>query len=255
MKKRRNTGNKVYVLIFLLSVVLLWQIVGMSGLVPSFMLPTPVEVAIALIKDRGLIMKGLGITLYEAFIGLGAAVVLAFVMAVVMDRFKFVYDMLFPLCVVSQTIPTIAIAPLLVLWFGFGMLPKILLVFITCFFPLLVSLIQGFETSDKNVLRLYRSMDAGYMRILFDVKIPYALESFFAGLKISASYSIVGAVISEWLGGEGGLGVYMTRVRKSYRFDKMFAVIIMISILSLVLMKFIEVLEKKSMPWKKWEKS
>lgn len=255
MKKPENIRSRLYAPLFFIVVLCLWQAVGMSSLVPKFMLPTPVKVIEALIGDIKLIWESLLITLGEAFMGMGAAILFAFVLAVVMDRFKPVHDMLFPICVVSQTVPTIAIAPLLVLWFGFGMLPKVLLVFITCFFPMLVALMQGFEASDKNVLRLYRSMNASYFKVLFDVKIPYALESFFAGLKISASYSIVGAVISEWLGGEGGLGVYMTRVRKSFRFDKMFAVIIVISLLSLVLMKMVKMLQEKSMPWKRYEKN
>ena len=146
--------------------------------------------------------------------------------------------------------PTIAIAPLLVLWFGFGMTPKVLLVFITCFFPLLVGLVAGFESADAGILRLYRSMGAGYLRVLWDVKLPYAAESFFAGLRISASYSIVGAVIAEWLGGEGGLGVYMTRVRKGFQFDKMFAVIIVISVLSLLLVEIVDALKKRILRWK-----
>lgn len=254
MKKQKSIGSKLYAPLFLTAVVILWQVVGMSGLVPEFMLPTPIKVIKALVGDIELIWEGLVITLGEAFAGMGIGIAVAFIMAVLMDRFKPIHDMLYPLAVVSQSVPTIAIAPLMVLWFGFGMLPKILLVFLTCFFPLLVALLQGFEASDKNILRLYRSMNASYVKMLLDVKIPYALESFFGGLKIAASYSVVGAVIAEWLGGEGGLGVYMTRVRKSYRFDKMFAVIIVVSLLSLVLMRIVTVTEKKCMPWKRLEK-
>lgn len=248
MKKAKMSGKIVFPII-----LILWQIVGMMEIVPAFMLPTPTCVIKALISDWKLIGASACVTLNEAAIGMGFALAGSFLAAVLMDRFKLFYDMFYPICVISQTVPTIAIAPLLVLWFGFGMTPKILLVFLTCFFPLLVSIVSGFESVDKNVLRLYRSMDASYVKVLFDVKVPYALESFFAGLKISASYCIVGAVIAEWLGGEGGLGVYMTRVRKSFRFDKMFAVIIVISVLSLLLVKLVAVIEKKAMPWKRFE--
>lgn len=255
MKKWENMKSKVYPYIFFVCVLILWQTASVMEVVPSFMLPSPVKVVMTLIEDGELMASNTLLTLQEAFIGMGAALIMSFIMAVLMDRFKTVHYILYPVCIVSQTVPTVAIAPLLVLWFGFGMTPKIILVFITCFFPLLVALVTGFETADKNVLRLYRSMNAGYLKILFDVKLPYALDSFFSGLKISASYCIVGAVIAEWLGGEGGLGVYMTRVRKGFRFDKMFAVIIVISVLSLLLMKSVELLQKKAMPWKKYEKS
>lgn len=250
MKKQKSIKNKLCVALFFAAVVLLWQIASMCELVPRFMLPSPVEVVLALLGDWKILLGHLCVTLSEAFFGMGAAVLAAFVFGVLMDRFRLVREIFYPVCVVSQTVPTIAIAPLLVLWFGFGMLPKVLLVFITCFFPMLVALLGGFEMSDKGVLRLYKSMNASYIRMLFDVKLPYALESFFSGLRISASYAIVGAVISEWLGGEGGLGVYMTRVRKSFRFDKMFAAIIVVSVLSLLLMKLVELVEKKAMPWK-----
>ena len=231
-------------------ILVLWQVVGMIGVVPSFMLPTPIDVVKALFTDWQLIGKNTLISLYEAFLGMGFALMGSFIAGVLMDRFPSFRKAVFPLCVVSQTIPTIAIAPLLVLWFGFGVTPKVLLVFLTCFFPLLVGLVSGFESADAGILLLYRSMGAGYLRTLWDVKLPYAAESFFAGLRISASYAVVGAVIAEWLGGEGGLGVYMTRVRKGFQFDRMFAVIIVISLLSLVLVKIVDMIRDRVMRWR-----
>lgn len=254
MKKWRSIKDKLYAPIFGVVFVIVWQIVAKSGIVPRFMLPAPTDVVLALMSDWKLILESAYVTLSEAAIGLVLSIILSFAMAILMDRVEILHKIFYPIAIVSQTIPTVAIAPLMVLWFGFGMLPKILLVWLACFFPLLVALLTGFESSDKNVLRLYRSMNAPYIKVLFDVKIPYALDSFFSGLRISASYSIVGAVIAEWLGGEGGLGVYMTRVRKSYRFDKMFAVIIVVSILSLLLIWLVDTIKRKSMPWKKYEK-
>ncbi len=248
--KKIKLWDKALVVIILI----LWQVTGMAGLVPRFMLPTPVDVLKALISDWRLIGENALISLYEAFLGMAFALAGSFVAAVLMDRFRIFREAVYPVCVVSQTVPTIAVAPLLVLWFGFGTTPKVLLVFLTCFFPLLVSLVSGLESADKGVLRLYKSMGAGYLRVLWDVKLPYAAESFFSGLRISASYSIVGAVIAEWLGGEGGLGVYMTRVRKGFQFDKMFAVIIVISVLSLLLVKLVDILKARCMRWKNVEK-
>lgn len=250
MKKPKSIKDKIYAAAFLAGIVALWQIAGMSGIVPQFMLPTPIDVIKALVGDWRLIAQSAAISLYEAFLGMAFALAGSFAAALLMDRFRIFKEMFYPLCVISQTVPTIAIAPLLVLWFGFGATPKVLLVFLTCFFPLLVGLVAGFESADSGILRLYKSMGAGYMRVLWDVKLPYATESFFAGLRISASYCIVGAVIAEWLGGEGGLGVYMTRVRKSFQFDRMFAVIIVISVLSLVLVKIVDAMRDKAMKWK-----
>ena len=153
----------------------------------------------------------------------------------------------------TQTIPTIAIAPLLVLWMGFGMAPKITLVVITTFFPVAVGLLNGYESVDPDAINLMRAMGASRFQIFRYVKFPTSLPSFFSGLRISAAYAVVSAVVSEWLGGFEGLGVYMTRGRKAYAFDKMFAVIIFISVISLLLIGIIALIEKGVMPWK-WKK-
>lgn len=141
------------------------------------------------------------------------------------------------------------IAPLLVLWMGFGMAPKITLVVITTFFPIAIGLLNGFQSVDEDAINLMRSMGARRLQIFRIIKLPNATASFFSGLRISAAYAVVGAVVSEWLGGFEGLGVYMTRVKKAYAFDKMFAVIVFISAISLVLMGIVVLLEKISMPW------
>lgn len=240
--------------LFALALVLIWELIAISGIVPKFMLPSPVKVALALFNERAILASHLLWTLIEAGIGMGFALLGSFVLAVAMDRFDALYRAIYPLAVITQTVPTVAIAPLLVLWFGFGIAPKILLVFLACFFPLLVALLTGIKSADAGVLRLYRSMNASYLKVLFDVKLPFALESFFSGLRISTSYAVVGAVVAEWLGGSRGLGVYMTRVRKSFAFDKMFAVIIVISVLSLALMRLVSIIRRCAMPWKKYEK-
>ena len=213
------------------------------------MLPTPGEVWRALVTDFSTILKHATITLQEAFYGLCIGVVLAFVMATFMDRFEILNKALHPILVITQTIPTIAIAPLLVLWMGFYMAPKITLVVITTFFPITVGLLDGYKSVDKDSIDLMRAMGAKRSQIFFHVKVPGALPQFFSGLKISASYAVVGAVISEWLGGFEGLGVYMTRVSKAYAYDKMFAVIIFIVVISLLLMGVVNILKAVSLPW------
>ena len=166
-----------------------------------------------------------------------------------MDRFEGVYKAFYPIMVITQTIPTIAIAPLLVLWMGYDVAPKVTLIVIVTFFPIAVGLLEGFRAADKDTMNLMRSMGASQGQIFRYVKLPGALGNFFTSLKISVSYSVVGAVIAEWLGGFQGLGVYMTRVRSAYSFDKMFAVIFLISAISLVLMWLVTILRKKLMPW------
>ena len=230
-----------------------WQGACSLGLVPNFMLPSPVQVVTALVADFPLLLSHMWTTLSEAALGLVIGVAVGFVFAVLMDKFETFYLAFDPLLTVSQTIPTVAIAPLLVLWFGYGLMPKVLLVVLTTFFPVTVALASGFRSVDPDQVDLLRTMNATEWQIFRYAKLPAAMEQFFSGLRISATYAIVGAVISEWLGGFTGLGVYMTRVRKSFAYDRMFAVIIITSALSLVLMKGVDVLERICMPWKKTE--
>ena len=214
------------------------------------MLPSPADVVKAFVDNFSIMMKQASVTLQEACYGLLIGIALAFIVATLMDRFNFLYKALYPILVITQTIPTIAIAPLLVLWMGFGMAPKITLVVITTFFPIAIGLLGGFEGVDKDAVNLMRAMGANRLQIFRYVKLPNAIPSFFSGLKVSASYAVVGAVISEWLGGFEGLGVYMTRVKKAYAFDKMFAVIVFISVISLLLMGLVNLLERLTTPWK-----
>lgn len=235
----------------LLAVAALWLFVSEGEIVPSYMLPSPVDVAKAFVADFSILMSHAAVTLQEALYGLLIGTALAFVIAVLMDRFDFLYKAVYPILVITQTIPTIAIAPLLVLWMGFSMAPKITLVVLTTFFPITISLLDGFKSADPDSINLIRSMGGGNFKIFRHIKLPGAVEQFFSGLKVSASYSVVGAVISEWLGGFEGLGVYMTRVKKAYAFDKMFAVIILVSLVSLALMGAVALLKNLAMPYKR----
>ena len=229
--------------------LLIWYVCSDREVIPAYMLPSPGQVARAFAGNFQIMLKQACVTLQEACIGLLIGVALAFVIAVLMDRFELLYKALYPILVITQTIPTIAIAPLLVLWMGFGMAPKITLVVITTFFPIVIGLLDGYRAVDPDTVNFMRAMGANRIQIFRHIKFPSALKSFYSGLKISASYAIVGAVVSEWLGGFEGLGVYMTRVKKAYAYDKMFAVIVFISAISLILLGLVALLEKLSMPW------
>lgn len=254
-RKLLNITGKIWSCSAIVLILLIWQIVSTTGVVDGFLLPSPVKVVQALISEFPILMEHSVISLSEAFLGLALGIVLGFVMAVVMDQFEGLYKAFYPLIILTQTVPTVAIAPLLVLWFGYEMTPKVILIVITTFFPIAIGLLNGFKSADKDAMNLLRAMGAGRWQIFRYIKFPGALSEFFAGLRISASYAVVGAVISEWLGGFGGLGVYMTRVKKAFSFDKMFAVIFLISMISLLLMKGVDFLQKKCMPWQKENRS
>lgn len=229
---------------------LMWQAAVMFGAIPNYLVPAPLQVIGALVSDWQLLLMHATTTLIEALLGLAIGCILGLVLATLMERFPAFYAATEPLMTISQTIPTVAIAPLLVLWFGYGILPKVLLVVLTTFFPITVSLVSGFKSVRSSTLDLFKVMGASWWQTFRIAKFPAALDQFFAGLKISVTYAVVAAVVSEWLGGNSGLGVFMTRVRKSFAYDRMFASIILISALSLILMWIFSRIQTHAMPWR-----
>ncbi|MBQ3007121.1 MAG: ABC transporter permease [Clostridia bacterium] len=236
------------------ALLIIWQLLCTTGLIPSYMLPSPTEVIQAFVSEFPMLLENSAITLQEAFIGLFFGVGVGFSAALLMDTFDVLYKAFYPFLIITQTIPSVAVAPLLVLWFGYEMTPKIVLIVISTFFPVTVGLLDGFRSADKDAVGLLRSMGANRLQIFRYIKFPSALPQLFSGLRIAAAYSVVGAVISEWLGGFGGLGVYMTRVKKAFAFDKMFAVIFLVSAISLALMVLVAFAEKKCMPYRNIDK-
>ncbi len=250
MKKSANTGSNVLALILLGLLMVIWHLIAEYSRIQKF-LPSPAEVVNTLVEVMPLLKIHIWTTLKEAMIGFFISIILAVVIAVFMDNIKLVKKAVYPLLIVSQTIPIIALAPLFMLWFGFGMLPKIIVVVLVCFFPVVISLFAGLSSVDEDMVNLLKSMGANKLQIIGNAKIPASLPFFFAGLKITATYSIMGAVIGEWLGGDKGLGVYMMRVRHSYSYDKVFAAVMVIVLLSMVLFKIISVIQTLSMPWQR----
>ena len=166
-----------------------------------------------------------------------------------MDNISLVRKAIYPYLIVSQTIPTVAIAPILVLWLGYGMLPKVVLVILTTLFPIVINILEGFSSVDKDAVNLLGLMGANYWQILYHVKLPASLSFFFSGLKISVSYAFVGSVIAEWLGGFEGLGVYMIRAKNAFSYSNMFAAIVVISAVSLLLLGIVSLVERWVTPW------
>ena len=145
---------------------------------------------------------------------------------------------------VTQTIPTITIAPLLIIWFGFGILPKILMVTLTCFFPILINFVDGMENLDKDYLNLFKTMNAGKLNTFIHLKFPMSMDKLFSGLKISSTYAVMAATVAEWLGGSQGLGVYMVRSKSAYALDKVFASTLIVVVSSLIFVGIIQGIKK-----------
>lgn len=232
-----------------LILILLWESIVTRFGVEKYILPSPVQIGRALVETRHLLWQHSVQTMMEALLGFGLAIAIGIVLAVLMNLLNFIKKTFYPLVVVSQTIPIMALAPLLVIWFGYGTLPKVVVVTLVCFFPITVSLVEGLESVEPEMIKLLLAMGASPWHIFKAVKFPGAMPAFFSGLKISATYSIMGAVIGEWLGASRGLGVYMTRSMHSFLTERVFASIIVISLLSLILFGLIEFMGRILMPW------
>ena len=238
-------------MIFFIVLLLIWEAISRFGVFPPFILPSPSSIIVSLVTNFTSMQYDILITLYEAAVGFIIAIILSVVIAIAMDSIIGFKKTIYPVLIISQTIPIIIIAPLFIIWFGYGYAPKIIIVTLICFFPITISLLQGLTAVDKELVDLLRSMGSNKFQIYKFVKIPSAMPSFFSGLKIAATYSIMGATIGEWVGGKNGLGVYMIRAKQAFETDRVFAAIIIIVILSILLLKLIEFAEKKNMPWLK----
>lgn len=249
MKRLRSIGNKIAPIVFILILLIIWEFIVNVGGIEKYILPAPTDVIKVLIKDFRTMIPHISATLYEGMVGFLIAIVLSIILAVIMDMVPLIKRSLYPVLVISQTIPTVALAPLFIIWFGFGALPKIIVVVIVCFFPIVISIVDGLEGVDKDLINHFKLMGASKLNVFLHLKLPYGMINFFSGMRIAATYSIMGAVIGEWLGGDKGLGVYMTRARSAYALDKMFASIVIIVVISMGIFLLVSLMEKLFTPW------
>jgi ABC-type nitrate/sulfonate/bicarbonate transport system permease component len=244
--KRRDIVPPVALIAILL---IGWFFVAKASGLRSFILPTPIEVIQAGWETRGLLLKAVGVTLSATGIGLVAAIVLGVGIAALVDFCSLARRALYPLLVVSQTIQILAIAPIMVIWFGFGLTPTVVIVVLFCFFPLAISSADGLTSSDPELIALLRAMGAKKRQIWRMVRLPSALPSFFSGLRLAVTYSIVAATIGEWVGGSPGLGLYMLRSKNALATDQVFVAMFITSLLSIGLFVAVYGIERAVLPW------
>lgn len=237
-------------LIFTIFLLILWQYASSKATLAFWILPSPVNVLKVFGERHQLIMHHLKPTLISALSGLLISIVMGSLTAMLMDASKLVKQIIYPYLVVSQTVPIIAIAPLIIIWFGYGISGKIFTVILVCFFPIALGLYDGFRQVSVDQIRLMKALGASGYKTFRYLKLPAALPGFFTGLKLAATYSVMGAVIGEWLGGSAGLGIYMTRATKSFQTAQVFAVIITVVLLSMGLFGIIAVLDRVFLRWR-----
>jgi len=231
------------------SFILLWWGIVWIFRIPDYILPSPLQTASALIGDARLLAQHAIYTLVESVVGLVAALALGVSVALVMHAVPWVRYLAYPHLVLMQAIPLIAVAPILIVWFGFGALPKVLVVMFVCFFPVAVNAFEGFRSVDPTLREVLDAFGANRWALYKHLYIPATVPAILAGAKIAATYAVLGAVIGEWLGGSNGIGVYMTRAQRSFRVDRLFASVLLVMLLSFLLFKLVEGLGSLSTPW------
>jgi ABC-type nitrate/sulfonate/bicarbonate transport system permease component len=235
--------------ILIIALVFGWFFVARISGLGAFILPGPLEVLRAGWETRDFLLNAVGSTLLATGIGLVLALVAGTGIAALMDFWPLAHRALYPLLVVSQTIQILAIAPILIIWFGFGLTPTILVVVLFCFFPVAISTADGLMSSDSELIALLRAMGASRRQIWKMVRLPSALPSFFSGLKLAVTYSVVAATIGEWVSGSPGLGLYMLRSKNALATDQVFVGMLVTTLLSIALFLIVYGIERLVLPW------
>jgi ABC-type nitrate/sulfonate/bicarbonate transport system permease component len=232
-----------------ITLLVLWELYVRASQVSPTVLPTPIAVVQALINNWGIIYDNTVQTLLETVLGMIVATLLGLLLAILLDASGWMRRAIYPLLVTSQTIPIIALAPLLLIWFGYDIGPKVLVVALYCFFPIAVACADGLAGAEPELIKLLHSMRASRWQILWLVRLPGAMPSFFSGLRIAATYSVTGAIFGEFVGAEKGLGIYMKLEANSFATVQVFAAILVTAVLSLLLFGLVSLVERIALPW------
>ncbi len=236
-------------LLFLFILFLAWEVAVDTFNINPLFLPAPSGIFSALFDHFTVLLPNIMQTLIETLVGLVLAIILGSIVAVVIRLSSMFKITVYPLLIISQTVPIIALAPLLLIWFGFTILPKVIIVTLVCFFPITIAFADGMEKINPQLITLLQSMGASRLQILSIAEIPGALPSFFSGLRIAAAYSVTGAIVGEYVGGYLGLGIYMQNAAHSYATTLVFVTIVIASVLSILLFGIVSLLEYLLLPW------
>lgn len=226
-----------------------WEVLTRLFRVPPYILPPPSQVLSVLASTWGLIAKHLKVTVAEILTGYVLTVLISIPCATLISYSKLFERTMYPFLVLLQLIPKVAIAPLFILWFGFGSLPKVFMVFLLSFFPLVIDSTVGFKSLNPRLILLGRSMTDSEWDFFWKVRLPNALPNIFAGLKVSIAFATVGAIVGEFVGSDKGLGYLLLRANGDLNTQLLFAVLIVLSLVGVVLFELIELAERLTIPW------
>ena len=232
-----------------LGLLVAWEIIVRAAHVPEYLLPSPTQVLADLKTDWVILGPALWVTLREVMIGFVIATAAGIGLAVILHLFGPLRRAMYPILIGSQTVPVVVLAPILVILLGYGILPKLVIVALICFFPIVVNGLDGLRSVDDEFIHMMRTLDATRWGIFRRVEFPGALPSIFSGMRIAATFASIGAVFGEWSGSNAGLGYVMLEATPNLLTSRIFAAILMLTVISLVLFGLVSLLERLAVPW------
>lgn len=236
----------------LISLLVMWELLVTWSETPRWMLPRPSDIAESFRNDYAMLWMHTWVTLSEVLIGFGIALVAGLVTGVAIDSSRIIERALYPLLIASQTIPMVVLAPLFLIWFGYGLLPKVLITALVAYFPLAVNTVDGLKSTDRELIKLLRSMGADRSAIFRLAKVPSALPSIFSGARVSVAFSVIGAVFGEFVGAKAGLGYLMDRSAPQFQTPRVFACIVILAVMGVSLFSIVSLIERIALPWRKY---
>lgn len=226
-----------------------WELIVRAAHVPDYLFPAPSSIARSLGGDARLLGDATLVTTREMLLGYLLAVGAALALALLLHVSSALRRAVLPLLVVSQTVPTVLLAPILAILLGYGIEPKLVVVAIVCFFPVVVNAVDGLRSADPELTRMMRTLHGGRLAILRRVELPGALPAIFSGARVAATYAAVGAVFAEWAGSSSGLGFVILQAQPALETARIFAAVIVLSALALALYALVTLAERLLVPW------
>jgi NitT/TauT family transport system permease protein len=248
-RKKSRKARAVTPVVTLLALLVFWELVCRLFSVPTFLVPPPSSVAMSLYEKRGLYVYHSAVTLYETTLGFILAVIFGMVAAAVIVVLPRLRDIIMPVLLIAQIVPKVAVAPLLLIWFGYGLLPKVLIAFLVAFFPIVVNGISGLTSVQTELIDLGRSLEASKWQTFWKFRMPSAIPEVLSGMKVAMTLAIVGAVIGEFVGGSSGLGYLIMVANQEADTAFAFASIFLLSLMGLILYVLVEFAERVLTPW------
>lgn len=243
------TGSWLPAVILLLVTIVVWEAVVRIFAISAFIIPAPSEIAQSLVAQWGTLMQATLVTAGEILFGFLVSVVVGIAIALVIVRFDWLGRALYPLVVLFQNVPKVALAPIFILWFGYGLAPKIGLILVIAFFPVTLSMLAGMQSVDRSLLSLMNSVGASRTQILFRIRVPHSLPNLMAGTKIAATLSVIGAIVGEFAGASDGLGYVIQFASTQLDTALVFAALLLVSVLGIAFYYAAEILERIVVPW------